>query len=58
MSERETEVGQADAEDLDDMVGDLEPDASEQTQVDGGGLVVGTLHSNPTGIVGPQDNPE
>ncbi len=56
MSERETEVGQAGAEDLDEMVGDLEPDASEQTQVDGGGLVVGTLHTNPTGNAMSQEN--
>ena len=48
MSEHEAEVGQAGAEDLDEMVSDLEPDASEQSQVDGGwGLVVGTLaHSS------------
>ncbi len=58
MSEPEIEAGQGGAADLDEMVSDLEPDASEQTQVDGGGLVVGTLHTSPTGIVGPQDNPE
>ena len=38
------------------MVSDLEPDASEQTQVDGGGLVVGTLHSYPTGNAMSQEN--